>query len=75
VSNRQTFEIPGVRHVNAPIPMAARTGGILQSSAIRRSSRWPALAAVMLSYGGLPRVRRTARGGQQVLERVAPGPS
>jgi len=31
---RQTYKIPGVAHTHAPIPLAARVGNILQSSAI-----------------------------------------
>lgn len=34
MSRRQTYKIPGVSHVHAPIPMAARVGNVLQSSAV-----------------------------------------
>lgn len=34
MSRRQTYEIPGVDHGQAPIPMAARVGSNFQSSAI-----------------------------------------
>jgi 2-iminobutanoate/2-iminopropanoate deaminase len=34
VGRRQTFAIPGVSHTRAPIPMAARVGSVLQTSAI-----------------------------------------
>ena len=34
MSRRQTFEIPGVTHGTAPIPMAAKVGPNFQSSAI-----------------------------------------
>jgi 2-iminobutanoate/2-iminopropanoate deaminase len=34
VSRRQTYEIPGVTHGSAPIPMAAKVGPNFQSSAI-----------------------------------------
>jgi 2-iminobutanoate/2-iminopropanoate deaminase len=34
VGRRQTIEIPGVAHGKAPIPMAARVGNIVWSSAI-----------------------------------------
>ena len=34
MGRRQTFKIPGVSHTRAPIPMAARVGPILQTSAI-----------------------------------------
>jgi 2-iminobutanoate/2-iminopropanoate deaminase len=34
VSRRQTYEIPGVTHGNAPIPMAVKVGPNFQSSAI-----------------------------------------
>ncbi|MFF4415405.1 RidA family protein [Streptosporangium sp. NPDC001559] len=34
MSRRRTYEIPGVDHGSAPIPMAARVGNLFQSSGI-----------------------------------------
>lgn len=34
MSRRQTFEIPGVTHGGAPIPMAVRVGNSFQTSAV-----------------------------------------
>jgi 2-iminobutanoate/2-iminopropanoate deaminase len=34
VSRRRIYEIPGVNHGSAPIPMAARVGNLFQSSGI-----------------------------------------
>jgi len=34
MSRRRSYEIPGIDHGNAPIPMAARVGGSFQTSAV-----------------------------------------